>query len=111
MTPHQSSAVVDGVDVDAVHAVLGATPGVTRIGGSAPGSLTTYLPGRSVPGVRITPAAVEVEIVAGWERPVPAVARDVQQRLAGLVAGRAVHVTVTDLESPDPTPSPESEAQ
>jgi hypothetical protein len=48
--PHM---VVEGVDVDALAAALGACPSVVRVGSGRPGAVATYLPGRRVTGVRL----------------------------------------------------------
>ena len=97
---------VDGVDVDAVHGIVTSTPGVSGLGSGLPGAMTTYLPGRHVAGIRISEAAVDVEVAVSWDRPVTEVARDLQRRLAGVTGGRQVNVVIADLAMPDDDPAP-----
>ena len=82
--PRPTSAVVDGVDIDAVHAAISACPAVSRVGGPGVAALTTYLPGRRIPGVRVNSDSVDVEIVAVWDCPAATVAAQVRQAVAPL---------------------------
>ena len=66
--PEPTGTVVDGVDIDAVHTAVSGCPGVAASAAASLAALTTYLPGRRVPGIRINPDSVELEVVAEWER-------------------------------------------
>ena len=93
-----SSGVVEGVDVDAVHDAVAACTGVAGLGTSLPGSTATYLPGRRVPGVRVSPDAVELEIRAAWDSSAPQIFAEIKQALAVLAPGRRIDVTIADIE-------------
>jgi hypothetical protein len=95
--PHM---VVEGVDVDALAAALGACPSVVRVGSGRPGAVATYLPGRRVTGVRLEADRIAVELVARWQCPVATVASEVRQAVAAFAPGRRVDVTITDIELP-----------
>ncbi len=71
------------VDPDTVAALVGSCPAVAGLSGGPFGAAATYLPGRKVPGVQITPTAVEVHVVARNGVPVPVLASQVRQVLAG----------------------------
>jgi hypothetical protein len=92
--------VVEGIDVDALAAAIGACPSVARLGSGRAGAAATYLPGRRVSGVRLAADHLEVEVVARWQRPVATVADDVRRAAAALAPGRRVDVTITDIELP-----------
>jgi len=89
----------DGTLADAVAAVVRGLGGVARLSGGKAGQVATYLPGRRVTGVRIMSDTVEVHLVARWMGSLPQLADDVRAALAPLVGGRAVSVTVEDIEA------------
>ncbi|WP_197322175.1 Asp23/Gls24 family envelope stress response protein [Saccharomonospora sp. NB11] len=101
MTAFAVVALVDGVDVDAVAAAVRACDGVAGLesGTSTPAQAPTvsYLPGRTVPGVRVEPDRVTVQVVAQWGVPVPELGRRIQAAVAPYAAGRRVDVIVADL--------------
>jgi hypothetical protein len=98
--PDRSSGVVEGVDVDAVHDAVVACTGVAGLGTGLPGSSATYLPGRRVPGVRVSPNAVELEIRAAWDSSAPQIFAEIQQVLAIVAPGRRIDVTIADIDVP-----------
>lgn len=101
MTSSQPApAVVDGVDVDAVHEAVSACPGVAGLGSGVLGAFATYLPGRRVPGIRVNPAVIEIEVRVMWGPSAVGIARDIRTALAALVAGRRVDVTIADIQLP-----------
>ena len=99
--PEPVGMLVDGVDIDAVHAAVAACPGVARVGSGSLASLTTYLPGRRVPGIRINPDSVELEVTAEWGSPIASLSRDVHAAVVGLVNDRRVDITIADIVLPD----------
>jgi hypothetical protein len=98
--PDPAGSVVDGVDIDAVHTAVTACPGVARVGSGALGALTTYLPGRRIPGIRINPDSVEVEVVAEWEAVAGDIGRCVRSAVTSLARGRRVDITIADIDLP-----------
>ncbi len=94
----RSSGVVEGIDVDAVYDAVAACTGVAGLGTDQPGSSATYLPGRRVPGVRVSADAVELEIRAVWDSSAPQIFAEIQQALATITSGRRIDVTIADIE-------------
>ena len=97
-----SSAVIDGVDVDAVAAAVRACPGVDDLFSSPTAVISSYLPHRQVGGVRVRPDAVAIQIRSRWGVSVPAVGAQVQAAVLGLVGGRDVDVLVAEVADPAP---------
>lgn len=94
------TAALYDLDPDAVAALVLACPAVAGLSGGAFGTAATYLPGRSVAGIRIQPDAVEVHVVAHYGRTVPELAGQVRRALAGRTAGRTVDIVVEDVADP-----------
>lgn len=88
------------VDPDAVVRAVLARPHVARMSGGLVGEVACYLPGRQVPGVRMTDEELQVHIVAAWGPPLPEVADDVRAAVAPLSPGLPVSVFVDDVELP-----------
>lgn|ERR1022692_1992957 len=106
-----ASAVVDGVDIDAVAAAARSCEGVDDLCPGPWGGVVSYLPGRQVAGVRIESDHVVISIRGRWGVPVAELARQVRAAVAGLVAPRRVDVVVADLtdaesEAPAGLPAP-----
>lgn len=93
-------------DPDAVVDAALACPDVARMWAGAVGEVACYLPGRRVPGVRLTDDGVEVHVVARWGRPLPEVASAVRAAVAPVAPGAVVDVFVDDLEPPSDDPPP-----
>lgn len=94
---------------DLVRDAVLAVPGVARLHGGAFGEAATYLPGRTVEGVRVRPGSTEVHIVLSWGSPVRGTA-DAVRAAATAVTGTVIDVTIQDVAAPDapiPLPSPE----
>ena len=102
--PEPAGTIVDGVDIDAVHAAVSNCPGVAGVGSGTLAALTTYLPGRRIPGIRINPESIELEIVANWDATAAAIGRHIRAAIAGLVSGRRVDITIADIVLPDEQP-------
>jgi uncharacterized alkaline shock family protein YloU len=71
--------------------------GLTQVPGMP---VATYLPGRTVSGVAVRPAEVEICVVARYGPPLPQVAAQVRQAVEPLVPGRVVDVVIADITAP-----------
>ena len=98
-------AVVDGVDVDAVAAAVGACPGVDALQGGGPGEVATYLPGRRIVGVQVTPAGLVVAVRGRWGVPAAALAGQIRGVVAALAPGRRVEVRLVEVADPPGPPT------
>ncbi|MDD7939123.1 hypothetical protein PHK61_11925 [Actinomycetospora lutea] len=95
-------AVVAGVDVDLVAAAVTTCPLVAGLHAGAHGTAATLLPGRRVPGVRVTatagePARVTVTVVARYGAPLPRLVEQVRSAVAVRAPGHPVDVVVGDV--------------
>jgi hypothetical protein len=90
----------DAISPDAVAERVAACRSVARLSPGPVGEVATYLPGRRVPGVRLTDARIEVHVVARWGVRVPDVAADVRGALQPIAPGYSVDVHVDDVEVP-----------
>jgi hypothetical protein len=93
-------AVIDGVDVDAVAAVVSGCAGVAGLDGGRFGEVGSYLPGRTVPGVVVTGGRVLVQVRARWGIPAPDLAALITAALAPVTGTRPVDVVVADVDDP-----------
>ena len=75
--------------------------GLTQVPGIP---VATYLPGRTVSGVAVRPAEVEICVVARYGLPLPEVAAQVRQAVEPLVPGRVVDVVIADITSAQEPP-------
>jgi hypothetical protein len=98
-------AVVDGIDVDAVALTVRACAGVSGLDGGRYGEATTYLPGRTVPGVTIGGGRVRVQVRAGWGSEAPLLAAVITAALVPLAGNRPVDVVIADIDDPPVTPA------
>lgn len=85
------------VDPDIVAALVLGCPAVAGLSGGPFGAAATYLPGRTVAGVRISPETVEVHVVAHYGPTIGELAGQVRSALAGRVLARTVDIVVEDL--------------
>ncbi|EHR61439.1 Asp23/Gls24 family envelope stress response protein [Saccharomonospora cyanea] len=101
MTAPRGPGLVDGVDVDRVADTTRACPGVLGLEGGvarpAQAPAVSYLPGRTVPGVRVESDRVTVQVIGEWGVPIPELGRRIQAAVAPHVAGRRVDVIVARL--------------
>ncbi len=99
------TAIVDGVDVDAVAAAVSRCPGVAGLGSRFAGAMATYLPGRRVvPGVRVSDDRLELDICAAWGPSAEQIARQIRAAVARLV-DRRVDILISDIRLPgEPDP-------
>lgn len=99
---HPGSAVVNGVDVDALAAAVRSCAGVDDLDRGPLGSVATYLPGRQLLGIRIGSDRVTLQVRGKWDVPVGELAAQIRLAVAPLVAGRTVDIIVADLADPAP---------
>ena len=97
-------AVVDGIDVDAVALTVRACAGVSGLDGGRYGEVTTYLPGRAVPGVVVGDGRIRVQVRAAWDTEVPVLGTAITAALAQVAWNRPVDVMIADIDDP-PTPA------
>ena len=106
MTPQElmpAAGLVDGVDVDAVAAVVASCPGVSALDGGRFGEVASYLPGRVIQGVAVDGGRVRVQVRSRWDVPVTDLAAGITAALAPLAGSRPVDVAVADIDDPPAT--------
>jgi hypothetical protein len=104
MASNAAVGVVDGVDLDAVATAVGGCGGVADLYFGPFGGVVSYLPGRQVRGVRVTPDHVVISVRARWDVPATELARQVRAALAALVGPRRVDIVVADMSEPEGRP-------
>jgi hypothetical protein len=105
-----AGAVADGLDVDAVADAARTCPAVSRLCSGPWGGVVSYLPGREVPGVRVTRDHVVVSVCSRWGVPAAELARQVRVALAPLAGARRIDVVVADVADPPPADAEPREA-
>ncbi|RBY77601.1 hypothetical protein DQ238_14390 [Geodermatophilus sp. TF02-6] len=93
------------VEADALAAAVAACPAVASLHAGGPRSTATYLPGRRVDGVYVSPDRVRVAVIAVHGLPMAAVAEQIREAVAPLAGDRPVDVHVHDLLLPDERPA------
>jgi hypothetical protein len=105
----QSSLVNSGrspvLDADLIAAATRACPLVADLHSGAYGEVATYLPGRRVPGVRITPVAVEIHVVGHLAPSMSWIAAQIRDAVKDRVGGLPVDVTIEDVVVPGAVPA------
>lgn len=94
------TALVDGVDVDAVAAAAGGCPGVAGLFAGRYGEFGSYLPGRRVAGVEVRDRTVTVHVRSRWGVPARHLLAEITAAIAPLTADRPVRVVVADIDDP-----------
>jgi len=94
------AAIIDGVDVDAVAAVVRDCAGVSGLDGGPYHEVATYLPGRTVDGVAVAGGRVQVQVRSRWGVEAPVLATLIKITLAPLTGSRPVDVTIADIDDP-----------
>ncbi|WP_219418699.1 hypothetical protein [Pseudonocardia nigra] len=84
-------------DPDRIAAAVLACPQVAGLHGGRFGEVATYLPGRRVTGIRITPTEVAVHVVARYPAAVTEIDRGIRRALHGRTGGLPVTVVIEDL--------------
>jgi hypothetical protein len=83
---------------DAVAAAVLGCRAVARLHGGPFGTTTTYLPGRRLAGVTLTPEGVTVGVVGRYPATVAEIAAQVREAVAALLPGTAITVAVEDID-------------
>lgn len=97
----ESSAVVDGVDLDAVATAVRACSAVADLyTGPRADAVATYLPGRTIKGLKLARDAVTIQVRSLWDVPVVRVAGQIRTTVRPYVAGRRIDVVIADLTPP-----------
>lgn len=109
-SPSAAAQLAGGVDVDAVAAAVRACPGVDDLDGGPFDAVASYLPGRRVPGVRVSTNRVMVQVRGRWGVPLPQVGDQVRAAVHPFLAGRRLDIVVSDIADPPP-PVPENRSE
>lgn len=98
-------------DADRIAAAVLACPSVAGLHGGRFGEVATYLPGRRVTGVRITPTGLSVHLIARYPATITEVDTAVRAALAPQIGALTLTVAVEDIVAdasevgaPDATP-------
>ncbi len=86
--------------VDRIATVVGAVAGVHGLNGGAVPQVATLLPGRRVPGLRITDEHCEVHITADLTADLVDTARAVREAVRPLVGDLPLDVYIEDVTAP-----------
>ena len=92
--------LVDGVDVDAVAAAVRSCAGVDDLDGGQLGSVASYLPGRTMAGIKVTADRVTVQVRSRWAVPIAAVGDQVRAAVVPIIAPRVLDIVVSDIADP-----------
>lgn len=87
---------------DIVAAAVTSVPGVAALHAGMFGEVGTYLPGRRVPGVRLSDGVTDVHVTLFFGSPVRETAARVREVVTSVVGG-TVNVTVEDVVAPGGT--------
>jgi hypothetical protein len=90
---------------DRIAATVISCPDVAGLTENPGVPVATYLPGRTVSGVAVRPAEIEICVVARYGPPLAQVAAQVRRAVEPLVPGRVVDVVIGDITAP---PAPEA---
>lgn len=93
----------DLTDADRIRAAVLACQHVADLAAGPFNEVASYLPGRTVPGVRVDDEHVEVHIVANYGQPLRQVANQIGASVHGLLRGRPLSVCVDDILLPGET--------
>lgn len=85
--------------VEALAALVLATPGVTGLHGGVFGEVATYAAGRRITGLRFGARGCEVHVSAQYPADLPALAETIRARVAPWVDG-PVDVIIEDVAEP-----------
>ncbi len=95
------SAVVDGVDLDAVATAVRACSAVADLyTGPRADSVATYLPGRTISGLKLASDAVTIQVRSLWDVPAVRVAGQIRPAVRPYVGRRRIDVVIADLTPP-----------
>src|ERR1700761_3160394 len=90
------AALVDGIEIDAVAAIVRGCAGVSALDSGPFGEVASYLPGRIVPGVAVDGSRIRVQVRSRWGVPATDVATQITAAVAPLAGPRPIDVTIAD---------------
>jgi hypothetical protein len=90
---------------DTAARIARAVPGVVGLHAGMFGEVATYLPGRRVSGVRVSPERAEVHLVVDADARVRETAAAVREAVSAALDGISVDVTVEDIGPVNAPPS------
>ena len=89
---------------DIVATAVTSVPGVAALHAGMFGEVGTYLPGRRIPGVRLSDGVTDIHVTLFFGFPVRETAARIRDVVTGVVGG-TVNVTVEDVVAPATTAS------
>jgi voltage-gated potassium channel Kch len=92
------SDIIGAETVEAIAAAVLRCPAVARLHSGRFNAITSYLPGRRVVGIALTPSGVTVGVVGRYPGTVAQIAAQVREAVAAVVPGVAVTVAVEDID-------------
>lgn len=104
--PRATRAQMTQPDADRIAGAVLACPLVAGLHGGRFGEVATYLPGRRIPGIRVTPTEVLVHVTGQYPATVRQIAHAVRACAGPHTADLSVTVIVEDLDLPAVAPSP-----
>ena len=99
MTTH--SVVAGASAEESVAAAVLRCSAVVRLHGGGYNAITSYLPGRRVVGVVVTPSAVTVGVVGRYPATVAEICAQVRAAVSTILSDVAVNVAVEDIDLAD----------
>ena len=93
--------VIGTETIEAIAAAVLASPAVARLHGGRFNTVTSYLPGRRVVGVAVTPSEITVGVVGHYPNTIAQIAAQVRAAVATVVPGVAVTVALEDIDIED----------
>jgi hypothetical protein len=94
------TAIVDGINVDAVARAVRAVPGVSDLAGGRFGDATSYLPGRRLTGVAVRDDAVRISVRARWGVAASDLLGRITLALRHIVPDRRIDVVIAEIDNP-----------
>ena len=94
------TALVDGINVDAVASVVRACPGVSDLADGRFGDATSYLPGRRLTGVAVREDAVRISVRAKWGVTASDLLHQITLALRPIVSDRRIEVVIAEIDDP-----------
>ena len=94
------TAIVDGIDVDALATAVRACPGVSDLAGGRFGDATSYLPGRRLTGVAVREDTIRISVRAAWGVPASDLLVQITLAITPIVSDRRIEVVIAEIDNP-----------
>ena len=94
------TAIVDGIDVDAVASAVRACPGVADLAGGRFGDATSYLPGRRLIGVAVRDDSVRISVRARWGVSADDLLNQITLAVTPIASNRRIEVVIAEIDNP-----------